>query len=135
MGRKRQDPSPVRGGDDKVSKRCTSDERTAGFALAPYGKHAVLLDWNNPLQLDAPRRRVVRQTIDDKIKLINLKSKRAKGPKKHSTNKERSFADRQEHARRTKARKTLADAREAYTVACREYWCGKRAEHPKPAFY
>lgn len=90
----------------------------------------MLLDWKNPLTLDAPRRRAVRQLNADRVKLLQCKARRAKGPKNHSTNKERSQADRLKAAEIAAHLNARAAAVAAHKAAVREYWLGIRADHP-----
>jgi hypothetical protein len=91
----------------------------------------MLLDWKNPPLLAAPRRKVIRALNADRIKLVQLKASRAKGPKKHATNKERSYADRAK-ARDTALLIAVRDKlREEHKAKVRAYWAGELDAFPK----
>lgn len=90
----------------------------------------MLLDWNNPPLLAAPRRKMVRALNDDRIKLLRLKDHRAKGAKNHATNKERSMIARTKSAAATKAVKERYAAVEAFKSQVRAYWRGELDSFP-----
>lgn len=50
-------------------------------------------------------------------------------PKRHSVNKEKSFLDRQKHAKAVKAQANWLEAREAFVEKVRLYWLGL-GDHP-----
>jgi len=90
-----------------------------------------LMNWDNPPELDAPKRRQLRAQFADRMKLVRLKESRAKGPKKHSTNKERSHHDRTKYEalvhRVAENRRKI----EAHKLAVSAYWRGELPHYPK----
>jgi hypothetical protein len=90
----------------------------------------MLLDWNNPPILEAPRRKTMLQQRFDREKLARAHMRRAKGPKKHSTNKERSHADSERAKRRRRYIQERLDDLQAYRAQVRAYWLGERDSHP-----
>lgn len=84
-------------------------------------------DWANMPEFPSPRRA---DSFRERLKLVELKKRRAKGPKNHSTNRERSYADRAKHARMQKQMRETYDTMHAWKEAVRAYWRGDRDEHP-----
>lgn len=91
----------------------------------------MLLDWDDPPQLDAPRRRHVRTAFADREKLARAKAKRAKTTKNHSTNKERSFVERTKSRNIAVARKARDEAVRLYKLAVRAFFIGERDDFPQ----
>jgi hypothetical protein len=80
--------------------------------------------------LIGPRFKRIRAENDDREKLARAHMRRAKGPKNHSTNKERSQAARVKAA----ASKKIIAARSAklkkLKAAISAYWRGEREDYP-----
>lgn len=68
-----------------------------------------------------------RDTLD-RERLAARKAKR-NHPKRHGENKERSFLDRQKHAKAVRNQKEWLAARQAFVAAVRFYWLGL-GDHP-----
>lgn len=91
----------------------------------------ALMNWDNPPELDAPKRRQVRGQFADRMKLVRLQQVRAKGRKNHSTNREGSFLDRTKAKILALRHEEYLKARRAYTAAVRAYWLGQTEQHPE----
>lgn len=90
-----------------------------------------MIDLSNLPTLIGPRFRQIKAQRDDREKLARAHMRRAKGPKNHSTNKERSQHDRAK-AKAAKQRIVERDAeRAAYKQSVRAYWPGEAEEHPR----
>jgi hypothetical protein len=71
-----------------------------------------------------------RDTLDrERLAHIKHLRRRRTHPKRHSTNKERSFEERTKHAKVVHRLKERKAARSAYLAAARRYWDGS-ADHP-----
>lgn len=91
----------------------------------------MLIDWDNPQSLPAPRRKVVADRLD-RNRLLVLKDKRRKhkSGKAHSTNRERSLESKAKVAKTRKATAKRERGYFAYVYRVRAYWAGEIPEHP-----
>lgn len=88
------------------------------------------IDWNNLPTLIGPRFRQILATRHDREKLGRAKMRRAKGPKNHATNRERSYEARMKAERLAKAYEERRAAWLILREQIRAYWRGERETHP-----
>jgi hypothetical protein len=87
------------------------------------------IDWRNLGPLPIRRRP---DGWAEAQKLAACHARRAKGPKNHATNRERSRAERR-RAAESERRLLERDATgRAYRAAVRAFWRGERPDHPGP---
>lgn len=85
-----------------------------------------MIDWQNLTMMVGPRFRQIMASRNDRERLCRVR----KGPKKHSTNKERSYAARTKAAKVKQAVARKAVERQTYHWAAIAYWRGESDEHP-----
>lgn len=88
------------------------------------------IDWKNLPTLIGPRRKMVLAERDSRDRLARSHMRRAKGPKNHATNKERSQVARAKAKRIAKATAEREARITAFRKAVREYWAGERENYP-----
>lgn len=91
-----------------------------------------MIDFDNMPLLIGPRRKQVLAERDDREKLARMHMRRAKGPKNHSTNKERSYQVRRKTAITKRIAAATAEAFAEHKAQVRAYWLGERNDHPSP---
>lgn len=89
-----------------------------------------MIDFAKLSMLIGPMFRQRKSERDNRERLARANMKRAKGPKKHSTNKERSFIDRRNAAHAKRAVADHVAELQGYREQVRAYWSGNREEHP-----
>jgi hypothetical protein len=91
----------------------------------------MLLDWDNPPTLPSPRRKVFVDMLNrDRLGELQQRRKKHKCSKAHSTNRERSMADK---AKAQRIQKKIAEnyaAKAEYRAKVRAYWMGICDNHP-----
>jgi hypothetical protein len=90
-----------------------------------------MIDFSKLTMLVGPRFKRLRAERGDREKLARAHMRRAKGPKNHSTNKERSHDARAKAARISKEIAARSDALEAFKNEVRAYWRGERDTYPQ----
>lgn len=90
----------------------------------------TMLDLDNMPLLIGPRRKRMLAERDDREKLARIHMRRAKGPKNHATNRERSHYARKKAAIAKRIIAATADAVVEYKTQVRAYWLGERDDHP-----
>lgn len=84
-------------------------------------------------QLIGPRWRVLKSALRDRERLSIAKAKRRirKAGKAHSTNRERSYMERERAAKTAIAVRNRDDSARAFKDAVRAYWRGERDTYPE----
>lgn len=88
------------------------------------------IDFSKLPTLIGPRRKMILAERDNRERLARAHMKRAKGPKNHATNKERSHLARAKAERSEKAAAEHKARQEAFNEQVRAYWRGERDSHP-----
>lgn len=92
-----------------------------------------MIDFSKLQTLPSPRREQARKTQHDKERLARIKlvrTQRRGGKKAHSTNRERSHADRERARRQAAALRDMVKARDSHRAAVRDYWAGLLENYP-----
>jgi hypothetical protein len=89
-----------------------------------------MIDFDALPTLIGPRFRRIIAERQDREKLARAHMKRARGPKNHSTNRERSREESARAAKVTRENAAKMEALRLYRDEVRRYWAGERDTHP-----